>query len=164
MTNLFNDEDKVVFLDIDGVLNSGLSLYSGQYSHLKKWGIDKNIISAYKKFSEKHNIKTVIISTWRERAFGKNNEMEKIILDESEVALKIDGLTTVLNKKRGFEVELFIKENNIKNYVIVDDQDNFLPSQQERFVKTDIVLGMTLYDIKKMASILNIIDLELKFL
>jgi hypothetical protein len=164
MENFFKDSDKVIFLDIDGVLNSALSLYSGQYSHLNKWGIDRNIISAYKKFTEKHNIKTVIISTWRERANGKNSEMEKIILDESGVGIKVDGLTPSLGKKRGFEVEDFVKKYNVKNYVIVDDQDNFFPHQIERFVKTDIALGLTLYDIKKILSILNITDLELKFL
>lgn len=160
MTN--NLENKIVFLDIDGVLNSSLSLYSG-CSNNNKWSIDKNIISAYKKFSEKHNLKTVIISNWREKV-QNNQEMEKIIFDDCGVNLNIHGLTPVLNKKRGFEVEYYINNNDIKNYVIIDDQANFLDNQLDRFIKTDIALGMTIYDLKKIAEKLNIIDLELKFL
>lgn len=154
-------ETKIVFLDIDGVLNSSLSLYAGCNNN--KWSIDKNIVSAYKKFSEKHNLKTVIISSWREKV-KNTQEMEKIIFDDCGIHLNIHDLTPVLNKKRGFEVESYIRNNNIKNYVIIDDQANFLDNQLDRFIKTDIALGMTIYNFKEIAEKLNIIDLELKFL
>lgn len=155
-------EHKVIFLDIDGVLNSALSLYAGEYT--KTWNINKTILKAYKKFTEKHDIKTVVSSTWREKANGSLFEMEKIILNDSGIHLKIDGMTDVLNKSRGIEIDKYIKENNVKNYAIIDDGKGFLEYQLTKLVQTDISLGMTLYDIKKLAEVLEIDDRELKFI
>lgn len=155
-------ESKVIFLDIDGVLNSALSLYAGECE--KTWNINKTILKAYKKFVEKHSIKTVVSSTWREKANGNLFEMEKIILNDSNIHLKIDGMTDVLNKSKGIEIDKYIKDNDIKNYAIIDDGKGFLEYQLTKLVQTDISLGMTLYDIKKLAEVLGVEDIELNFI
>lgn len=147
MSNEIFEDDKVVFLDIDGVLNSALALYAGDYTGTK-WQINTMILKAYKKFADKHNIKTVISSTWRERALGDIEKMEQIFLDESGISLKVYGLTPVLNAIRGYEIDAIVKSKNIKNYAIIDDTDKFLSHQMDKLVKTDILTGMTLYDLK----------------
>ena len=47
------------------------------------------------------------------------------------------------------------KEHNITNYVIFDDDNDFLPSQESRFIQTGQRYGITYDDAEKAIQILN---------
>lgn len=47
-------------------------------------------------------------------------------------------------KERGYEIKSWLqKHNNITRYVIVDDNNNMLESQQPYFVQTESNIGLT---------------------
>ena len=56
---------------------------------------------------------------------------------------------------RGKEIQDFIEENNVKNYVILDDDSDMLESQMSNFVNTDCDLGLTKNDYLKAVKILG---------
>ncbi len=61
---------------------------------------------------------------------------------------------------RGSEIDLWIYKhgftgNSILNYVIIDDNEDFLPKQLPAFVKTNSRIGLTMEDADKCIEILN---------
>ena len=62
-----------------------------------------------------------------------------------------------LFKYRGQEIEYYIKQNNINNYVIFDDNDNGISDifeLKEHFVLVNYLTGLTEKDIEKAQKIL----------
>lgn len=43
--------------------------------------------------------------------------------------------------ERGHEIDYWLKRNDIDNYVIIDDVNEFLPHQMDKFVKTSMNLS-----------------------
>lgn len=133
---------KVIFLDIDGVLNvcsRGRDKY-GRLFHQPFVDNLRNII-------ERTNAKIVISSTWRMKGLEVMKEMWK----DRELAGEVIDITInshhlveegVLKKydkvRRGREIQDWIDENHteIENYVILDDDNDMLPSQRGNFVRT----------------------------
>lgn len=134
--------NKVLFLDIDGVLNSRI-----YYKYLYKpedggSRFDPYCVILVKKLVEEFSLKVVISSTWRDGA------MKRLVkeLNENDFTdhLHEDWLTPVIRPaSRGKEIELWLDNHSeVKDYIILDDNENLLDHQRDKFVKTSIYLGM----------------------
>ncbi len=151
---------KVIFLDIDGVLNSmQQSVCENIVGTFNFEGLDRIGIGLIRKLCELTNAKIVISSTWRmgssvdmimgafEAHGWRGASFHKIII----------GATPVLNGTRGIEIEEWLAcHPEVTNYIIVDDDADMLESQMDNFVHTDGVLGFTLYDMVKGMDILGV--------
>lgn len=133
---------KIIFLDIDGVLNSEI-YYRSVDRTAKDWSrFDPTAVDLIKKLVNEFFAQIVISSTWR---FGA------VQLLNSE--LKKSGLIKYLHKdwktpqgyppSKGKEIKEWLDQHtNISEYVIIDDDESILEEQKSRFVKTDLMNGM----------------------
>jgi len=133
---------KIIFLDIDGVLNSEI-YYRSVDRTAKDWSrFDPTTVDLIKKLVNEFFAQIVISSTWR---FGA------VQLLNSE--LKKSGLIKYLYKdwktpqgyppSKGKEIKEWLDQHtNISEYVIIDDDESILEEQKSRFVKTDLMNGM----------------------
>jgi len=137
-------ETKVIFLDIDGVINitkedNGVDEY-GQI-------FNKKFVSNLRYIIEHTGAKIVISSTWRSSGLqimkemwikrGLPGEVIGITPDEIDVVESGEyGCEYYDLVKRGHEIQYYIDSHNIKNYVILDDVPDFLDNQLRRFVHT----------------------------
>ena len=160
---------RIIFLDIDGVLNShiiaeewfrltGKVGYGGWFNEEDivieksdvKWGHLN--VSNLREIVEATDAKIVISSDWR-RSFSveKFKQMFELYGWKAPVIDK----TTVL-KSRGLEIAAWLAANSdVENYVIIDDNDQFLPDQLDRFVHTNPECGLSWNDTQKAILILN---------
>ena len=133
MSNLEDDYmDKVLFLDIDGVLNSAYFFKNRQN---KESDLDINAVKILENIVEKTNCAVVLSSSWR--MFGLEYVNEEFLKIKSR--LEIDYYTTTKHMDRGLQIKQFIEENNIDNYVVVDDEicDIKQHLDSSRVVKTE---------------------------
>jgi len=164
----------LIFLDIDGVLNS--SSYAKK--HYEETGkglfmydfVDPSRVELLCSFLKNHDgdIGLVISSSWR-----KNTCIDTIqfFIDHdlvSPLAKYIVGSTPRLyNGVRGDEIDWFLtsigkpeiekfvnKPFCIDRYCIVDDEDDMLSHQFDKFVHIDDYVGLTESDVDKIEELL----------
>lgn len=111
---------KVIFLDVDGVLNNHQS------------GIDADMMERLAKIVEKTDAKIVLSSSWKN---GWNKEKVKwsyhyIYLNKclNEYGLEIyDRIPNYHNLKRQDEIKIWLKDHpEVTNFVILDDETTHL--------------------------------------
>ena len=125
----------IIFLDIDGVLNSlnyfierhpkVLELYAHEdYDNnallkMKRLMLDIDIkkLNILKEIVEETNSYVVVISSWK--SLGTFPYVMNKLID---MGIPIIGKTDDYNSNRGEGIKRYIKENNIENYVILDDE------------------------------------------
>lgn len=159
---------KVIFLDIDGVLNVIGQGYDdfGQLFHKHfednlRWIIDST------------EAKIVISSTWRfsglenmQRMWKERNLPGEVIDITIDLGMHQDDDGFWQSEPRGDEIQIYLNLNpHITQFVIIDDDDDMLKSQQSHFVKTsnninhpdciDVGYGLTKICAEKAIRILN---------
>ena len=153
----------VIFLDIDGVLNS--PNYTKRYKEMQTKkertykNIDDNALNYLQKLQNKYDAKIVLISTWRKwrnlisiDKFKKSIKEDPITEDERtedyanlrtlyeklrlEYDLDLDDMTDDL-QNRMLEIQLYLLlHREIEKFVILDDDDeNFTEMFEEQFVQ-----------------------------
>ena len=110
---------KIIFLDIDGVLNS--DEYFEKIKELNIHGIeseiDTNKIKLLKKAIDETKAKVVLISSWR---YTRRAKELKEMLACYEIYV---DLTPFINHKRGLEIKKWLLDHpNVEEYVILDDE------------------------------------------
>ena len=131
---------KVIFLDVDGVLNT---IYSQSILH-----ICKKKARWIKNLCRETGAVIVVSSTWRlhEHAYEKlKNEFGELII----------GSTPKINSDRGTQIKMWLDENNVTSYVIVDDDGDMLEEQLPRFVQTFPEHGLCKTAVYRMKYILE---------
>ena len=129
---------KVIFLDIDGVLN----VCYGEYD---KYGQEFHplFVDNLRLIIEATGAKIVISSSWRMSGLQTMKDMWKYRNLPGEIIdITPDGW--VLYKKglvpqdydRGHEIKYWLEHNEVENYVIIDDDTDMLPEQLNNFVRT----------------------------
>ncbi len=160
--------NKYLFLDIDGVLNTG------QYSnYLVENGLcetdadgylfDPDAVEWLEYIIEKTDAKIIITSTWRldgdMQALWRNRDLAGEVIGITPTLLREKGVGkfSCWFDDRGMEVEAWLQDNAIDpyKYAILDDEDGYLPSQSEHLVLTNPMTGITEDVADKVISILE---------
>jgi hypothetical protein len=145
---------KVLFLDIDGVLNSARTLVArGGYPmeltghHLDMF--DTIAVGLVRSLCEKANVSVVVSSAWRIThhvdAIGRALDLPTI------------DRTPSLSKTRGHEIaDWLAKHPQVTRYAIVDDDSDMLPEQLPYFVKTDGNEGLSFANYIRLCEIFSV--------
>lgn len=164
--------NKVIFLDIDGVLNTKW-WYTQMNRNTPKdkygYAFDPKAVANLRRIIEETGSDIVISSSWKcmglsemEDMWEERNLPGKVIgitpnsvSDELLVDADIDLIK--LFHIRGEEIKEWLKMHGkqVSNYTIIDDMDNMLPDQQSHFVQTNPEEGITEEDVQKTIKILN---------
>ncbi len=154
---------KLIFLDIDGVLNSHRFWDTvGKYRSKIDMETELDPISSnvLKEIVEETDAKIIISSTWR---FSYYDFLVEYL---SSYNIKVIGKTGrgCVDCVRGNEILSWIKANekvigehyyNYKNYVILDDDSDMLYWQKDNFVHIDNKIGLIEDHKKEIIRILN---------
>lgn len=128
---------KVIFLDIDGVLNT-IDTFKRRKKIYKKTRVliprlDFYRIRYLKEIVKRTDAKIVITSSWRKYK-SDMRELESIF---ELFNLKIYGVTIVdKNGIRGNEIIDFLNKHNVETFVILDDESCDLIGLEEYLIKT----------------------------
>lgn len=114
---------KVIFLDIDGVLNTSYTKYRDDI-------LDEFRLDYLAKIVNETRAKIVLTSTWRYNLSKSlfsfkayNNSTKKLIESLKERGLKISALLPdTPNNRRAEDISEFIKKHKVTNFVILDDE------------------------------------------
>lgn len=162
---------KIIFLDIDGVLNSHKWYHERLSRQTDLDEFDPNCVSLINKLTDVTGAKIVLSSSWRR---GKSlNELKQLFKDVG-ITGELIGKTPILSflcdienyhysVPRGNEIKAWIEINryalNSKDfklqYVIIDDESDMLYWQRNKFVQTNHDIGFTESDYNKCLKILN---------
>lgn len=139
-------EKKVLFLDIDGVLNNAASMSEGVHIIPEKCLMVRDICW-------RTGAKVVISSTWR---VGRSlDELQQIFRLMGLGGLIVDITPWHKTGPRGDEIDHWLKDNTkTKQYAIVDDDGDMLEKQMPYFVKTEGIVGLTTFERDKLIDIL----------
>lgn len=145
---------KIIFLDIDGVLNTEPNLEKGE-------DLDPKIVRLLGELTRQTSAGIVITSSWRHRFSVA--EMKKIFKEHDFGGeVPIVGTTSIEDPEedRGSHIKKFIKDNDqlpIDSYVIIDDRhkESLSKKQLKRFVHTDSKRGASRANFYKAKMILN---------
>ena len=148
---------RIIFLDIDGVLNVYCESRD-KYGCTFHTHFEDNLHDLI----EATGAEIVISSTWR---YSGLKVMQNMWRDRGLAGNVIDITPIIHDGIRGDEIDYWLRENQVDNYVIIDDDDDMLPEQMEHFVKTsenhdhidkvDFGYGLTKECTLKAISILN---------
>jgi hypothetical protein len=130
--------DKIIFLDIDGVLNT----YKEQ--GIRKDYVDPVKVNRVKQIVDATGAQIVISSNWR-------FDMEPVFRELAELKNSIIGRTG-LEGNRIKEIEQWLDNNPTKNWIVIDDLFLFFPG---RLIHTKEDVGITDADVSKAISILS---------
>ena len=169
---------KVIFLDVDGVLNSSMTLY-------EDISLEDDLISNLKELVDKTGAKIILSSSWRLSTEAVATLMDKL----DKFGLAISGMTCdgvdldwlekyefdvtkkyldtrfdydenkqiKITHDRGAEIFKWLHDHDDCAYVILDDEiEDIKPYFSESvIVKTSYKTGLTKEDVKKAIQILN---------
>lgn len=175
---------KVLFLDIDGVLNSqnwfGYMQYCiknnmynrvmnfvdtpDEYTEYKLTMLDDRAIANLNRIVDETGCKIVLSSSWR--CLWNPSENERTIEALKLKGFKYDfyGMTPRIpqrdfGQERGIEIQAWIdkelEKNEIESYVILDDDNDMLPEQMNNFILINNQYGLADIDVFKAIEILN---------
>lgn len=142
-------QSKVLFLDIDGVLNNETTKEKFEEGPFKYFtALDKKLLKLFLDWLEDKDIKIVISSAWR------NHEDALEFLKKSG----IDWFDKTENYgKRPYEIFRYCVDNNVVEMAILDDNDfGWHDKQRERFVQTSYIHGLRKKNLKKLEKILEV--------
>ena len=161
--------EKIIFLDIDGVLN----VYCEERDEFG-CTFHKHFEDNLRWIIEETGAKIVISSTWRMSGLSEMQRMwkhrnlvgEVIDITPTEVDVVERGTCEFYDQvDRGFEIQQWINDNKVVCYCIIDDDNDMLPSQKNNFVRTannrdhsdcvDIGYGLTRKCSERVVEILN---------
>ena len=178
------DQNKIIFLDLDGVLNafdysymlsemrnmeaeSKGESYKGELQNKTKdmFGslFDPRCCSWLKYIIENTGARIVISSTWRREGL---EEMKKL-WDYRKLPGEVVGITpfcynvktaytgTKFERYRGVEIEQYVKQHAVKSYCIIDDEPKIIPYQKFYLCQTPSEFGITMDVAERAIDILN---------
>lgn len=163
---------KIVFLDIDGVLNNVQHAH-WLHDHVAKaagfgqpWELDKGNFSretvgwddqnvhALRCIIEETDADIIISSTWR---LGRRAPFfRQCFAAFGWEKAPVRGMTGVINEVgsiRGDEINDFLSNVKTDRWVCLDDDGDFHP--ENNLVQTDVEIGLTMEDAEKAIEILN---------
>ena len=160
----------VVFLDIDGVLNSNFWCENNQREISNGTLIDKDKVKLLSSLIKTTNARIILHSGWR-FWFDSNLkplriEAEKLVELFKGEGLMIDGVTPDLTTEeiritkkfslvKAEEILLWISEQkDVPNWVVIDDLDLHNSEIEKHQIKTDQTIGVSIEDLKNAERML----------
>lgn len=158
---------KVIFLDIDGVLNSEefftIRTQNCRYDEYRKAGYDTKMSRALCNLDglpianlnfliSQTGAKIVVSSTWR-----SEDPWLQEVFSVVGIPSYIDITPYTSTRHRGTEIQQWLdKHPEVENYVILDDDNDMLDKQLNNFVQTDAYKrGLSLVNVEQAIKILN---------
>jgi len=146
----------IIFLDIDGVLNTINYIYSSQLNGIV---IEKAQIALLNKIMSTFNDANIVITS------SRRDDMDKLIYElfmcGFEYKKRIIDATEINGKKRGEQIQDYIGKNKISSYIVVDDEVGGICGIDGKFIDSSLVfkidpnLGLTIYDYEKIVLHMN---------
>jgi len=148
---------KILFLDVDGVLNG---------EHYGYGGVDDSLLFLLKTIIDETGCKIVLSTTWRLNQSARATLLHfmKARADINVEDIIIGDTPSLKGKKRAFEIESFLQSDEFQRHYVattwcaVDD----LPLAQqhptfmeEHFIRTNYRTGITPKDAVRAVAILN---------
>ena len=153
--------NKLIFLDIDGVLDT----YKSHYM------LDPVLMDRLGNILGRTGAWIVISSSWRcgnvpdTIEFMTDYDNPRVGSNPFPFTDRIVGITPILYSiidddidrpaTRGEEINAYLKAHPCDNYVILDDCDEMLGDQRQHLVFVNDEIGLTDNDVEKAVSILN---------
>lgn len=172
----YENMEKYLFLDFDGVLNTGryakLMTQEG-IDPFDEFGamFDPEAIANLKYIVEHTDCKIILSTTWRNEGIMRMRELWKkrglsgeiysmtpILLSCSlQDAMTGEMMGMPLRESKALEINAWLFQNAARDYryVIIDDEDYFFPKQQEHLILTDEKEGLTNQKAQHATRILN---------
>lgn len=151
---------KVIFLDIDGVMNNTPFIVKTQHgegfdAYMKKFepGCIKNL---NKILGAVPDVKIVVSSSWR-MYYKTNSSLRRLLMENDIDAGRLIGATPkrgIHPDVRGNEIRHWLRENPVESFVILDDDSDML-ELLPRLVQTDHKKGLTEEDADKAIQMLR---------
>lgn len=160
---------KIIFLDIDGVLNHE-AFYKERFDKRYEEGaisyphseIDPKSVENLNKLIEETGAKVVISSTWRHSGLEYCKEVLEFHGFKGEI-IDITPSSKCGMCKRGNEINKWIEDNTalvgprykFTEYVILDDDSDMLYWQRNNFLLVDRFVGLTMGAVFQAKKIIN---------
>jgi len=166
---------KVLFLDIDGVLNTERQHWHCQMNGIAPidrfgYAFDPKAVANLASILTETGAEIVISSSWKSIGFmnmvkmWENRGLPGKIIDitpntvSDEFLLNANLEDMELQPIKGVEIKdwLTSHEKQVSHYTIIDDESGMLPEQQPHFVQTNPQFGITRDDSQRVINILNL--------
>ncbi|WP_036054370.1 HAD domain-containing protein [Burkholderia gladioli] len=144
---------KILFLDIDGVLNSHRTVYAADgfphgFEGADKHRFDWVAVGLIRKICEQEEVSIVLSSSWR--------IIHTVHTCANGLDLPIFDRTESLAGNRGTEIQEWLDRHpDVEQWAIVDDNSDMLESQRDHFVQTNHEDGLSYADYKALQRILR---------
>ena len=154
---------KIIFLDIDGVLNTDRQVRINNLKQIDDIDFDKKAMENLKKIIAQTNAKIVIASTWRIHRKENGYLWKELVRNFEAYHINPDlivDITPVLDMNmkpeiRELEILSWLKaNNNVEKFVILDDQWS-MGKLNSQFIRCLSFNGITSETAKKSIKILN---------
>ena len=153
---------KIIFLDIDGVMNNLRTIERCGYNT----GIESKALSLLREIVELTGAKICLVSSWKEFWFKDDKQSQDEMANYLDTRMKEFGLEiwnkTAEIQKRGKEIVNFINRLKtqgieVENFVIIDDEklDYLEEGLIHYLVYTDYKQGLMVEDARKAIKILH---------
>lgn len=160
----------VVFLDIDGVLNSNFWCENNQREISNGILIDKDKVKLLSTLVKTTSAKIILHSGWRfwfdSNLKSLRIEAEKLVDIFQREGLSIEGVTQDLTTEeirltkkfslvKADEILLWISEHkDVQNWIVIDDLDLHNSEIEQHQIKTDNTIGLTVEDLENAKKML----------
>jgi hypothetical protein len=148
---------KLVFLDIDGVLNSGdyIKWCDGAFDDPLNQ-MDSRAVARINKITDATGAKIVVSSTWR-LAFRHQPDSLRLLRNCMacyNITGEVIGMTGVLPGDRRYEIQEWLDMNpGVEQYIILDD--GLIEGHSKHFIRTCFESGLQDSDVEIAIKLLN---------
>lgn len=163
---------KIIFLDIDGVLNTErwhCQTASNELQDEYGYKFDPVAVTNLSKIIEETGADIVISSSWKFMGLSKMRKMWKdrklpgnvigitpnTVSDKFLLNVDLDNMDIMAIRGQEVKEWLMLNKNEITNYVILDDMNDILQEQESHFIWIDPEVGITSGNAVQAIFILN---------
>lgn len=154
---------KIIFLDIDGVLNSHRSLmahngypWPGKHKERDWHKFDDVAIGLLRTVAEKTGAVCVLSSSWRSSMDASD---VRDLADRIGVEIIDSTRNTAGSEVRGCQIQDWIDSHDgIESWAILDDSSDMLECQMDRFVKVCHYDGLSYWNHLKLIDLLGMVS------
>lgn len=154
---------RILFLDVDGVLNRVSGDTDAQYAcgQVGAGFLDADLMFQLRRVVRATGCKLVLSSAWRHWYKEPDCSLRHVLAAFGLiVADETPEIGTMRKYLRGEEIAEWLRAHSsaVERYAIVDDDSDMLPEQQARFVRTDERHGLTEADADRLIALLGTED------